>query len=264
MAGRNLRQYRGRLVTLVLGSVVSLVCVGMVGHAAAAAQSSINEGVALRTIELKAESDRPDDQQLHADALAGMAALPGVVSVEPWAQASIGIKTADVSGALLYATSVRASLPPPVVQGVRGNVLPLAAGEVLLPATSQGQDFRRLIGQRVPVTYTRKVAEGQGEAASDQVTVVGVYDPAFALDGPSAAYTDNDSVLRWAAAKVGVPASDYVATVGYREAFVVVGNSADTGRVLDRLRAEGYAANSVQETLTTLPTGMRTYGFWAS
>jgi len=47
------------------------------------------------------------------------------------------------------------------------------------------------------------------ELAPRGVPVVGVYDPSFAIDGPSAAYADVGAVVRWASAKAGVPAVPY-------------------------------------------------------
>jgi putative ABC transport system permease protein len=218
-------QYRGRLTTLVfavvVGSVASLVCIGLVGHAARAAQTSINEGVALRAIELKADSDRADVKQLHDEALNALRSTAHVEAVEPWAQVSFGIKTPTIGGLLVYATSVRRSAPPPILHSTRTNVFPLHANEVLLPADSQGKNFGSLVGQQIPISYTRKTGEGTGESATDTVTVVGVYDPSFAIDGPSA-YADVGAVVRWASAKAGVAAVDYASTVGYRKGYVIV------------------------------------------
>jgi putative ABC transport system permease protein len=234
VAWQNLRQYRGRLTTLVfavvVGSVASLVCIGLVGHAATAAQTSINEGVALRTIELKADSDRHDVKQLHDEALNALRSTAHVEAVEPWAQVSFGIKTPTIGGLLVYATSVRPSAPPPILHSTRTNVFPLHTNEVLLPADSQGKNFGSLVGQQIPISYTRKTGEGTGESATDTVTVVGVYDPSFAIDGPSAAYADVGAVVRWASAKAGVPAVDYVSTVGYRKAYVIVDASDNMSR----------------------------------
>lgn len=261
VARRNLRQYRGRLVTLVLavilGSVLSLVCIGLVGDTAKATQSAINEGVALRTVELKTDGDRPDVKQLQSKNLEAVKSTAHVVSVEPWAQGSFGIKTPTIAGALIYGTSIRPSAPPPVLRAIRETVFPLRPDEVLLPATSQGEDFDSLVGQQVPASYTRKIAEGRGEPATDTVTVAGVYDPSFAIDGPSAAYADTETVVRWASAKAGLPAADYASTIGYQKAYVIVDTSENMEKTLALLRAEGYAATSVHETLTSLPAGLQ-------
>jgi hypothetical protein len=87
------------------------------------------------------------------------------------------------------------------------------------------------------------------------VTVVGVYDPSFAIGGPSAAYADVGAVVRWASAKAGVAAVDHVSTVGYRKG-VIVDASDNMEPTMSLLRSEGYAATSLQETLTSLPAGL--------
>jgi putative ABC transport system permease protein len=261
VARHNLRQYRGRVVSLALavvfGSVVSLVCIGLVGRAAASVQSTINEGVALRTVELQDDPERTDVKPLRAPNLSTLRSVAHVTAVEPWLQASFGIKTPEIGGALLYATPARPSALPPIVRSVRTNVFPLKDGEAVLPQRSQGENLDALLGKQVPVSYTRKVAEGQGEAAADRVTVVAVYDPKYAVDGPSAAYTDSDQLVRWAAARVGVPAGDYIATVGYRKAYVIVDTSANVESVVGKLRADGYSAATLQERLSALPSGLQ-------
>jgi putative ABC transport system permease protein len=177
--------------------------------------------------------------------------------VEPWLQASFGIKTPEVGGALLYATPARPSALPPITRSVRDQVFPLRRGEAVLPARSQGENLEVLLGKQVPVSYTRKTGEGQGEAATDQITVVAVYDPKYALDGPSAAYTDVDQLVGWAAARAGVPAADYLAAVGYTKAYAIVDTSANVGNVVAALRAAGYSAATLQERLTALPSGLQ-------
>jgi putative ABC transport system permease protein len=261
IARHNLRQYRGRVVALALavvsGSVVSLVCIGLVGRAATSVQSSINEGVALRTVELQEDAGRADIKPLRGPNVSTLRSTAHVTAVEPWLQASFGIKTAEIGGALLYATPARPSSLPPIVRSTRGNVFPLGEGEAVLPQRVQGETFDSLLGKRVPVNYTRKTGEGKGEAATDQITVVALYDPKYALDGPSAAYTDSRQLVRWAAARAGVPADQYIDTIGYRKAYAIVDTSTNVAAVVTALRADGYSAATLQERLTALPGELR-------
>ncbi len=243
---------------VVLGSVISLICIGLVGHAANAAQESINEGPALRTVELRDQTDRPDIKALRGTHLAALASVPHVTLVEPWVQASFGIKTPQIGGALLYATPARESEPPPIVKSIRDAVFPLRGKEIVLPARSQDENLEVLLGQQVPVTYTRKIAEGEGESASDTVTVVAVYDPKYAIDGPAAAYAPRDLIVRWASARAGVPEADFEMTVGYRKVYAMVDASENVPAVVQTMRSAGYEAVSVRERLTALPAGLRT------
>jgi putative ABC transport system permease protein len=261
VARYNLRQYRGRVVSLALavvfGSVVSLVCIGLVGRAATSVQTSINEDVALRTVQLQDDPTRTDLKPLRGPNVSTLQSISHVAAVEPWLQASFGIKTPEIGGALLYATPARPSSLPPIVRSIRSNVFPLSDGEAVLPEQVQGENLNSLLGKRVPVSYTRKVSEGAGEAATDQVTVVALYSPKYELDGPSAAYVNADQLVRWAAARAGVPADLFLNTVGYRKVYAIVDTSANVPAVVSALRADGYSATTLQELLTALPSGLR-------
>ena len=260
VARRNLRQYRGRIASLglivVLGGISSLVCIGVVERAADSVQTTINEGPALRTVEVQDDPGRPDLKALRGDSVEALRSEPHVVAVEPWLQASFGIKTPEVGGVVLYATPARASALPPIVESVRSDVFPLRDGELVLPATAQGDDLALLLGQEVPVRYTQKIGEGEGEPAIEHMTVVAIYDASYALDGPSVAYTTLDQTIRWAAAREGVPAEDFVEAVGYRKLYVVVDESTNVADVTARLRDEGYNAVSLRERLSSLPAGL--------
>src|SRR4051812_44181244 len=65
-------------------------------------------------------------------------------------------------GVLLYATTVRTSTTPPVVQATRRDLFPLSPGEAVLPASAQGSDLATLLGKTITVDITRMVASGQG------------------------------------------------------------------------------------------------------
>jgi putative ABC transport system permease protein len=139
----------------------------------------------------------------------------------------------------------------------RDDLFPLRDNEVILPAKSQGESFDVLLGEQVPVNYTRKRAEGQGEGASDHVTVVAVYDPAHALDGPAAAYADSALVIKWAAARAGLPDEAYIATIGYARVYAIVDAAPNVAPLVQSLREAGFNAVSMQEQLSALPGGLR-------
>jgi len=258
-AWRNLRQYRSRLTALfvvtVLGSIACLTSLGLVSQAAAAAQSRVAEGTALRTIEVRSLPQRQDVKSLTTGNLAALSRIAHVTSVEPMLQASFGIKTQEIPGVLLYGTVVQDSHRPPILKSTRKQVFPLEAGEVVLPTVSQGNNLESLLGQRIRVDYTRQIAQGQGEAGYDDVRVVGLFDPSYGDDGPNTAYADQALVVKWAAAKAGV--ADLLSTVGYAQANVVVDTSADVPPVLERIRAAGYHAISLESRLSELPGALK-------
>jgi len=267
IAWRNVRQYRNRTIGLALltliGCVVGLTSAGIVAQASSATQHRILESVALRSIELETASNRPDIRPLNGRGLSDVAATPGVERVEPWLQASFGIKNQQIGGVLLYATTPEDSFLPPIVRSTRSQVFPLQAGEVVLPASAMATDLSPLLGTTLSVVYTRKTAEGVGEGASDNIKVVALYDPKYQDDGPSAAYADPALVIRWAAAKAGVPENSFVDTVGYTKALVIVQQASQVPQVLDALRSRGFDGVSLQARLTQLPASvnlLRTLG----
>jgi putative ABC transport system permease protein len=261
LAWRNLRQYRSRLLALlvatILGSIACLVSVAFVGKAADATQRRVAEGTALRTIEIRQSPQRTDLPPLTSANLAKLATIEHVGSVEPSLQASFGIKTDEVPGALLYGTVVQNSRRPPIVASSRPAVFPLKAGEAVLPARSQGMDLRSLLGRSVPVTATRQVADGQGSPLDDEIQVVGLYDETYADDGPSAAYVDSALVVRWAAAKAGVPDTDFLAVQGYASANLVVDQADHVPATVTKVRELGFGAVALASRLTDLPASLR-------
>jgi putative ABC transport system permease protein len=182
--------------------------------------------------------------------------IPAVESVEPWLQASFAFKDTS-GGALLYGTTPQANALPPVVSKVRAKVFPLNVGEVILPKQADGTDLSRFLGKSINVSYTRKVGEGQGEPVSDNVNVVGLYDPAYQEDGPGAAYADPSLVIKWAAARSGVPTADYLSVVGYRQTSVIVRDAHLVGDVLSQVRSMKFEAVSLATKLHQLPQSMK-------
>ncbi len=179
--------------------------------------------------------------------------LPRVESVQYRLQASFGLVTGDGNGPLLYATTYRAALPPPVVDAVREDLFPLRTGEVVLPSRSQGFDLTPYLGKKVTATTTRFVREGEGTGVDQPVTVVGLYDATWQLDNPDAAYADDATVIRWAAERNGRPVKDFVDTVGYDQLTVVAQKESDVPGLTRQIQDRHYTATTLRQVLDTLP-----------
>jgi putative ABC transport system permease protein len=187
--------------------------------------------------------------------VAEFAALPGVASVQPRAQVSFGFETPDGSAeALLYATTERPALAPPVVASVRRRLFPLHGREIVVPARSQGVDFHRYLGRTITVDLTRKTGPGTGTGASAKVTVAGLIDPGWQLDNPDAAYASRATVVRWAALRAGVKPRAYLNSVGYDQLTVVARTSAQVPAVRRAIQRYGYPATTLEQQLSALPT----------
>jgi putative ABC transport system permease protein len=257
LALANVRALWRRFVGLVLLITISVaLCVSaflITDRAQAATHDKVAEGTANRSIVVDKLGDRDDTRALTEDGLATIRAVSGVRAVEPVAQASFGYKSAAVPGAVFYATSLRPSQLPPVVVSDRAHLFPLKPGEVVLPERAQGSGLRSLVGTRIDVQVTRSTQRGEGRGVTRHLTVVGLFDPSWQLDGPDAAYVADTTAVSWAALRAGLSVPTYLDTVGYDSATVVTASAADVPPVLDALQREHFAASSLQQQLEALP-----------
>lgn len=258
IALRNVRQYQARLTSLTLivalGGVIALCSVGFVARAADSSEHQITSSVALRTIDVYGGAAHPGSTALSAANILAIRGLPHVADVQPSLQATFAVKNRQIPGALFYGSIPQASALPPLLKSSRATVFPLQPGQVVLPDSSQGIDFRPFIGQTLDVTFTRQIAPGAGAPQPDRVVVVGVYDHNYTADGPTAAYAPAALVAKWAAARAGATsAENYLSAVGYQQAAVIVDNAATLPAVQRQLASRGYQAVSVQQKLAALP-----------
>ncbi|MBB4951759.1 putative ABC transport system permease protein [Kitasatospora gansuensis] len=250
------RRFLGLALLLTVTTALCVTAFGITHQAETTARDRVREATANRSVVVDRLPDRADAKPLSAATVRTLAALPAAESVEPRAQVSFGYKDDTVAGVLLYATTARASQPPPVLASTRAALFPLADGEIVLPRRSQGSDLSPLLGRTLTVTTTRQTGDGEGTGDSATVTVVGLFDPGWQLDGPDAAYTNDSTVLRWAAARAGVPETDYLDTVGYGRITVVARTAQDVPALLHAVQTAGYAAVSTQQELTELPAAL--------
>jgi putative ABC transport system permease protein len=178
--------------------------------------------------------------------------MPHVRGVQPTLQASFGVKNALVEG-LFYGSVPQPGQLPPLVAAARIHVFPLAPGEVVLPARNRGANLRPVLGTVLVVQYTRQIAPQAGEPVSARLKVVGLYEPTYTTDGPSAAYASEVDVVRWAAARAGTPEKSYLSSVGYQGVNVIVDAPESLSAIQRALGQQGYQTISVQQRLSELP-----------
>ncbi|MEU8991569.1 ABC transporter permease [Streptomyces sp. NPDC048558] len=257
LALANVRALRRRLLGLVaLVSVAAAVCLGALGiadRAQGASDAGVKESSANRSITVDKPDGRPDTPQLTDRTAARLAKLPHVESVQHRAQVSFGVLTTAGDTVLLYATTYRPALTPPVTKSVRKNLFPLRAGEIVAPAASQGVDLSKLVGQDIDVETTRYVRQGEGTGVTSHARLVGVYDPTWQLDNPDAAYAADATVIKWAAQRSGEPEDSYLSTIGYDQLTVVAKTAADVPAVTKSVQQLGYPAVTLQQQLNALP-----------
>ncbi|MCH0566859.1 ABC transporter permease [Streptomyces sp. MUM 2J] len=254
-AARYARRLTASLIILVLCGAIALAAGTLSAAGSQQADASLRTGSGLRQIDLQKFSDSGDTaKRLTTAHLEEIRAMAGVESVEPSLTASITVgQNGDGFPVLLYANLARPSVLPPLKASVRDKVFPLQPGEIVLPATADGEDLSDLLGKTVMGEYTRRTGEGQGTGASVQVKVVGISDPQWQLDGPSAAHAAPSDVQAWAAARAGETPERFLASQGYNSATVVAKTQDQVGSVLTELTAKKYFAVSVRDRVADLP-----------
>ncbi|MFD0026046.1 FtsX-like permease family protein [Streptomyces sp. NPDC058382] len=253
----NVRALRRRLAGLVaMIAVAGAVCLSAIGITSASqgsTTSQVGESTANRSITVDSPDDRPDTAQLTESTAKRLAGIPHVESVQHRLQVSMPVRDNPEGADLLYATTYRAALAPPVVKSVRDKLFPLRRGEVVFPASTHGVDLSSMVGRTVTVDAHRYVRPGVGSTVSSRVKVVGLYDPSWQLDGPDTAYADDGSVVEWAAAAAGLTTGDYRRTSGWDQLTVVADSAAQVPHVLAAVQRMDYPAVTLQQQLQALP-----------
>ncbi|MGV9449997.1 ABC transporter permease [Streptomyces sp. NPDC003635] len=257
LAVANVRALRRRLYGLTaLVAVAAAVCLGALGiadRAQSVTDTGVRESAANRSITVDRPEGRPGTPQLTDRTAARLAKLPNVVSVQHRAQVSFGVASEAGATALLYATTYRSAVPPPVTKSVRKELFPLKPGEIVAPAASQGVNLSRLVGTEIEVETIRYVRPGEGTGVTGKARLVGVYDPSWQIDGPDAAYAADSTVITWAARRAGQPESAYLGSVGYDQLTVVARTAADVPGVMRAVQELGYPAVTLRQQLDALP-----------
>jgi putative ABC transport system permease protein len=235
------------------GSTIGLLTVG---DRAVEAQQSQVSAPSLRSVQVQPSPQGVGRSVLTAADLRQLSALPGVASVQPVLSTTVGIKGKPILGVVLNPTTPRSIALRPIVASITRHVFPLTGDEIILPAVTQGQNLRLLLGRSVTITLTPRQGDHGGLALAT-ARVVAMYDPSWQVDGPDVAYASNATLLNWCATNAGVSRSAYLAGTGYR-AFVVTSRSVgQTGALLRRIQNQGYYATSLLQLELGLPGVLR-------
>ncbi|MBK6014933.1 FtsX-like permease family protein [Streptomyces sp. MBT53] len=253
----NVRTLRRRLLGLVamvaVAGAVCLSAIGIASNAQGTTTSQVGESTANRSVTVDSPEGRPDTAQLTDATEQRLAKIAHVVSVQHRLQVSMPVRDNPEGADLLYATTYRKALAPPVVKSVRKQLFPLHRGEVVFPAATHGVDLSSMVGRTVTVDAHHYVRPGVGDTVSDRVKVVGLYDPGWQFDGPDTAYVDDATVVKWAAAAAGKTTDDYLRTSGWDQLTVVADSAAHVPGVLKTVQKMNYPAVALQQQLEALP-----------
>lgn len=247
------RRVTGLSVLILIAVALSVAALSIAGSSSATSRNGLSESLQQRLISVERQLERVDDKRMTRTAVNEFRRVPGVASVEPRTQVSFGYKDERVAGALLYGTSIRPSISPPIVGSARQDLLPLRPGEVILPARSQGIDFAFYVGRDIGVQVIRNEGIGRGVGETRLIRVVGTYEPSWQLDGTDVAYLSEPVAVEWAALAAGVPVDSYPDVIGYDRATIVSETAAGVPGILQRVQALGFSAQSLQQQSAALP-----------
>src|SRR4051812_32641392 len=132
------------VLLLAIGVAIVAATTGIAGRANSAARETAERDNAGRIVEVEDDENTGRSGRLTASTLARIKSLEGVRGVYPASEVPIGIKTDDIPGVLLTATTLQTSRPPMIHP--KGAVPQLKPGEVLLPDSAQGSALAPLIG----------------------------------------------------------------------------------------------------------------------
>jgi putative ABC transport system permease protein len=126
-----------------------------------------------------------------------------------------------------------------------------------MPAQAQGMDLTPLLGSQVSIEYQQTTGVGEGRGAQDRITVVGIFDPQWQIDGADSAYVATGPLVNWASSVAALPSDTFLQTHGYDKATVVAKTADDVPGLLAQLQRRGFTATSLQQQLTELPSVLR-------
>jgi putative ABC transport system permease protein len=247
---------RRRLLPLValmaIGVGIVAAATGIAGRADSAARETAERDNAGRVVDVGTAQATGGASRLTTTTLRRIGALPGVRAIYPAAEVPIGIKTADIPGVLLSATTLQTSRPPMVQP--KGAVPRLRRGEVLLPAAAQGSELSGLVGAQHDFETQRATGPGQGEGQASRLRIVGTYDPSYQVDGRDIAYLSLADSERLAADGNGVSVAHFRSSVGFDSAQIVAVDEAAVPRIVGAVQALGLAATTLTQRYRELPT----------
>jgi putative ABC transport system permease protein len=253
----NARRMAGRsfatVVTMVVCGTVCLLGATVASAAQVRAEEKLESGSGLRQIDVESFDDEVSAKKLTDARIAEIGRMSGVKSVEPKLEASINSAADSGLAILLHATNARPSVLPPLTARSRDTVFPLKAGEVVLPASTQGTDLSPYLGKDLVLEYSVLKGKNEGAPAKEQVRVVGLFDPTWQEDGPDSAYAADDLVLKWSAAGTGMEPARFLASYGYLSATVVADSDASVDPIVAELQHQGFVAKSVRDRVRELP-----------
>lgn len=236
---------------LAFSVAIAALGAGVVSGATAAVERDVLSSGGLTQIDLASFQESASTLLLTRENLREAESVRHVRSVTADYVSSIHAGE-DVEGAFVLPTHV---LGPddelPIVAGTPPERL--EPGEAVVPASADGEDLRRYVGQDLSIGYIRATGPNSGKDEGGSVRVVAAYDPSWQRDHPSTAYLAEATALEFAAARAGMTAAEYAESEGAASAVVVVDHKDNVRAAASELQRKGFAASPVVDRIQQLP-----------
>ncbi len=247
---------RGRVVPIIvllaIGVGIVAATTGIASRADSAARTTAERDNAGRIVAVENDENSGAAGRLTDATLRRIQGLGGISAIYPASEVPLGIKTADIPGVLLTATTLQTSHPPMIAP--KGPVPALRKGDVLLPDFAQGSKLAPLIGTVQEFETQRATGSGEGEGAAYKLRVVGTYDPSYQVDGRDVAYLSLGDDEALAAGLGGVSVKRFRGRDGFDSASIVATDEAAVPHILAAVQGLGLAATTLQQQYEELPT----------
>jgi len=248
---------RRRLLPLVgllaVGIGIVAATTGIASRADSAARETAERDGAGRIVEVEnVQATGGAASRLTTATLDRIRAIDGVREVLPTSEVPLGLKTDEIPGVLMTATTLQTSRPPMIEPA--GDPPALKRGQVLLPDSAQGSSLRGVIGSEQEFETQRATAAGEGEGQGYPLRIAGTYDPTYQVDGRDVAYLSLADTERLAADVNGMNVEQFRREVGFDSAQVVATDAAAVQRILGAMQGLGFAATTLTQRYSELPT----------
>ncbi|MFF3848730.1 FtsX-like permease family protein [Streptomyces sp. NPDC002328] len=247
---REPRSLRRGLPALAVLAALLTTSAGVAGGAAGAVERDVLGSGGLTQIELSAFEGDASVRPLTSSALRAAEDVPGVREV---VADYVSVLYAEEEGTYdLPSHTLTPGDDLPFVEGA-APAGRLGAGEVVLPASAEGTDFRPFLGRSLAFGYTRATGSASGGTEVLRLKVAGLYDPGWQADGPGTAYLAEETAAFLAAARAGRTQEEFRGREGARSAVVVVRHQRDVAPVAAALQRDGFSSSPVSDRVRHLP-----------
>ncbi|WP_156753453.1 ABC transporter permease [Actinokineospora pegani] len=247
-------------LTVLVGLVLSVGGAGLVvsDNFSGVVRDSIGNGVGERLITVEPSFTGGGSGELHTAALRDLVSIKGVEGVSGHYFLSGDLVLTDSANAVpVTVVPVSSVVEPPLRDGRLPDGTPTGV-EVAIPAVVDGVSTSDRLGTTMPLVRNVSVAPGETRSQTETVTVVGLVDEHWQLDGRNPVYAPPEVTDQWldgtgGAVESGVPRG------GFTRVSVLADTGVDTSDVLAAIQAKQYLASAGVQLDGSLPRSLDSF-----